>query len=130
MFNVRSFEIGDVNEVVELLQELSRFRPDKQDYLTCIEDMIRQNKICAVVACHKDEIIGFAMLIIARRIRGGISGYIEDVAVKKCSRGKGVGSLLMKHLLEKAKKVGCFKVTLESSKEGQNFYSKLGFIEG
>ncbi len=57
-------------------------------------------------------------------------GYITNVAVSKASRKKGVGSALMRRLLEEAEKRGLSFLTLEvraSNSEAIRLYKKFGF---
>jgi len=60
--------------------------------------------------------------------------HITNIAVKKTERGKGIGKMLMMHLLEDAKSQGAVAVTLEVkdiNAPAISMYTSFGFkIEG
>jgi GNAT superfamily N-acetyltransferase len=61
----------------------------------------------------------------------GMVGRIEDVVVDEAERGRGLGKLLIKQLLEKAKELNYIKVWLTSnpSREAANqLYVSIGFV--
>jgi len=64
------------------------------------------------------------------KIPTGIKAWIEDVVVSEKIRGKGVGSLLIKHAVSMARSFGAQTIDLTSrpSREAANaLYKKLGF---
>ena len=64
------------------------------------------------------------------KIPTGIKAWIEDVVVSEKIRGKGVGSLLIKHAISMARSLGAQTIDLTSrpSREAANaLYKKLGF---
>lgn len=82
-----------------------------------------------VVAVEDDKVLGTASLILEHKFihRGGTIGHIEDVAVHPEHGGKGVGSAVVRELVEMARQSGCYKVILSCSDENLAFYSRLGF---
>jgi ribosomal protein S18 acetylase RimI-like enzyme len=52
--------------------------------------------------------------------------HLRSIVVSPESRGKGVGTLLMKPLLDRAQKEGVI-VGLEASADGEHLYRKMGF---
>ena len=54
-------------------------------------------------------------------------GHIEDIVVDKEHRGRGLGSKMIKVLVEKAFKNKCYKVVLGRNDSIGGFYEKLGF---
>jgi ribosomal protein S18 acetylase RimI-like enzyme len=52
---------------------------------------------------------------------------IEDVAVNKDHRGKGIGKSLVEKLIEIGKQKNCDKLVLNSSEKNSKFYEKIGF---
>jgi glucosamine-phosphate N-acetyltransferase len=81
------------------------------------------------VACEGDEVIGTASLLIERKYlhRGGRVGHIEDVAVRRDLQRQGVGTELMRHVVEEARRLGCYKVILNCFEDRVGFYARLGF---
>lgn len=56
--------------------------------------------------------------------------YIHDIAITPGLRGKGVGKTLLNGIFDKAKEMGCCKVTLEVRNDNlvaQRLYQKMGF---
>lgn len=82
-----------------------------------------------VVAVTGEAVIGTASLILEHKFihRGGTIGHIEDVAVHPGHEKKGVGSAVVRELVELARLSGCYKVILSCSDGNLGFYSRLGF---
>ena len=83
------------------------------------------------VAEEAGRIIATATLIVTwKLLRGGIkAGRISDVATHPDWEGRGIGSQLVKNLIEIAKFEGCYKVTLSCSRKNTTWYAKFGFRE-
>lgn len=82
------------------------------------------------VAVKKDgEVIGTTTLIIEQKFihNGGLVGHVEDVSVRKDYEGTGVGSALIKKVVESAQKLGCYKCILDCDRRLIKFYERLGF---
>ena len=80
-----------------------------------------------VVCVYGNHVVATAALIIERKIDCRVAGHIEDVVVSKNHRGSGMGSVLVKELIEVARREKCYKVILNCSDENVPFYRKLGF---
>lgn len=74
------------------------------------------------------KLVGLATLIVEQKLIHGASkvGHIEDVAVDGSQRGKGLGKVLISHLIEAAVSKGCYKVILDCSEENVGFYQRCG----
>ena len=95
-----------------------------------IFDKINQNKDHIIVVAELDgEIVGSATLLLETKFihEGGIVGHIEDVVVNKNHQGQKIGEKIIRHLLEEAKRKGCYKTILDCADEVKPFYEKLGF---
>ena len=69
---------------------------------------------------------GIAQII----FEGSDIAKVENVVVRKTEQGKGLGVLLMRHIIKYAKDKGIKCMRLTSSREvAQNLYRKLGFKE-
>ena len=85
-----------------------------------------------VVAEFKGEIAGTYEWLIMDNLakRGQRSAMVEDVAVTKQHRGRGIGRAMMRHAIELAKEAQCYKLTLSSNlnrDDAHAFYEALGF---
>jgi predicted GNAT family N-acyltransferase len=56
-------------------------------------------------------------------------GHIGRIAVKKSYRGKGIGAIIMKKLINAAENLYLDEVWLSSQYHAKDFYLKLGFEE-
>ena len=80
------------------------------------------------VAINNETIIGFASIHIIEKLNRR-SCLIEDVVVDKSERGKGIGKLLIEHLINFSKSKYCDKIILNSKESNIPFYNKLGFVQ-
>ena len=99
-----------------------------EDFVKVFESIT--NSIVLVVE-EKEKIVGTAKLLVEQKFHNNFSkmGHIEDVVVLEEYRGKGIGKLLMKKLIEFGKEKGCYKIVLNCNQENVEYYKKLGFIE-
>ena len=77
------------------------------------------------------EIIGFYQIMFLPHIsfKGSKRIQIESIRVRSDYRGRGYGTSLMKHAIEKGRQKKCSIFQLTSNKERKdtkNFYKKLG----
>ena len=81
------------------------------------------------VACIGNQVVGTVSLIVEQKFihKGGKVGHLEDVAVHPDSSGLGVGSALVRHATEQARKLGCYKVILNCFERLVPFYEGLGY---
>lgn len=79
----------------------------------------------------KDESVGRAYLyIMYNNLHKEPFGFLEDVFIEESVRGGGFGSELVKQIIEKAKKVGCYKLianSRHSRPKVHKLYEKFGF---
>jgi len=72
--------------------------------------------VCALIPCHYD----------------GYDFELSKMGVSPKAQGKGIGELLGRHVIEKAKQLGAKKIFLESNRvlvPALSLYKKLGFVE-
>lgn len=79
-----------------------------------------------------DRLVGtYALLVMENLAHGGTpSAIVEQVMVAPDQQGTGVGTAMMRHALEEARRAGCYKATLSSSLKragAHAFYDGLGF---
>lgn len=63
---------------------------------------------------------------------GQCFGLLEDVFVEEAGRGRGVGTTLVRHVIEEARRRGCYKLIATSRSERPRvhaLYRQLGFEE-
>ena len=128
---VRNIEREDLNiHYLKLLNELgagsTRLNVDI-DLGKSWDTFVKNDDHHIVVCVYGSHVVATAALIIERKIDCRVAGHIEDVVVSKNHRGSGMGSVLVKELMEIAKRENCYKVILDCSFENIPFYRKLGF---
>lgn len=127
LVNIRAFVPADMDAVIDLLQDVSAYRPVSQTVQTLAEVFAAQADCYACVAIRDGRPVAFGSVFVLNRVRGGRSGIIEDVVVAPDVRGQGVGRLIVEALVATARARGCFKVSLESAESAESFYRALGF---
>ncbi|EGT42323.1 hypothetical protein CAEBREN_11110 [Caenorhabditis brenneri] len=77
------------------------------------------------------KIVGAATLVVEFKYihECGLRGRVEDVVVDEAMRGKKLGVLLNKILVEMAKNLGVYKLSLECKTTLIPFYEKFGYKE-
>ena len=96
--------------------------------------IIADDKRPIYVAEDNGEIVGYAFCIFQQHIDNNIltdikTLYIDDLCVDESQRGNSIGRKLYEHVLDVAKKSGCYNVTLNvwSCNDGAlKFYEKMG----
>lgn len=125
---IRSLLMDDMEAVVALLQNLSVYYPNPGVFtlVDSFEKFVSQS-VVPLVAVHGDYLVGFGYLLMVRNLRGGHFGHIEDIVVKPTSRNSGIGTAIVKRLVEIAEEKGCYKVVLSCREELVPFYGRVGF---
>lgn len=128
--NIRAFAPEDIAAVIDLLQDVSIYRPAADAFPALAETFSAQLDCRACVAMLDGRLVAFGSVFVLNRVRGGRSGIIEDVVVAADVRGQGVGRQILDALVMAARECGCFKVSLEASVSAQQFYAASGFDVG
>jgi glucosamine-phosphate N-acetyltransferase len=81
------------------------------------------------VAVWQGKVVGTTRLLVERKFihGGGLVGHVEDVAVAAPYQHQGIGTALVRHAVSEAKRLGCYKVILDSFDDLTPFYERLGF---
>lgn len=130
LVKVRAFMPDDMNAVIDLLQDVSAYRPAAQAVPAMADAFAAQANCYACVAARDGRLVAFGSVFMLNRVRGGRSGIIEDVVVASDVRGQGVGRVIVNSLIAAARERGCFKVSLEAAASAQLFYAAGGFEVG
>jgi len=118
---IRDFVPEDINAVIDLLQDVSAYRPPADELPNLAIAFSSLSNCYACVAIQEHKVLGFGSVFFLNRVRGGRSATIEDV------RGHGIGRLLIGRLLDVSRLRGCFKVSLEAAVLAESFYESAGF---
>ncbi len=116
--------------LVDTLSSLAEVGLTPQEMRQALEERMRTG-IRTYVACDQrtQEVVGTVSLLIEQKFihRGGKVGHIEDVAVRRGFRGKGLGADLVRFATEEARRLGCYKVILNCFEPLVPFYASLGY---
>ena len=124
---IKLVEQNDVDEVIELLQTLSKFMPSKSNFLDIYNRFSKQSNVHSVVGFKDKKILAYGSIVIEKKIRGGTMGHIEDIVVNPKYQNNNLGKLLIDALLNIAKENHCYKVVLQCKENNVKFYEKCGF---
>ena len=124
MIKISDFKEKDFSSVKNLLINGFSKNFDNDINLNFINDQSN----FGFVAVNNETIIGFASIHIIEKLNRR-SCLIEDVVVDKNERGKGIGKLLIEHLINFSKSKSCDKIILNSKESNMPFYNKLGFVQ-
>ena len=117
----------DFDKVVEMLQDISDFMPNKFNSDEIWNQFSGQNNVFAYSFFNEEKLVGYGSFIIETKIRGGKVAHIEDIVVDDAHRGKGFGSIIMNFLNTKAKENKCYKSSLSCKNHNISFYENCGF---
>ena len=115
---------GSLVEVKEDPLDLAPYREALADIGRCPGGVL--------VAEVGELVVGVCQLIVFRHLqsRGGLCAEIESVHVHPEHRGSGIGSALLRHAIDRARGLGCYRVQLTSNVvrgDAHRFYERLGF---
>jgi ribosomal protein S18 acetylase RimI-like enzyme len=136
MANVQIIEAAVVTpELVaafeRLIPQLSSSNPaPTETELAAICESEASVLLIAVDREAEDRILG-SLTLAWFRIPTGVRAWIEDVVVDEAARGHGVGDLLNRAALDRARELGAKTVDLTSrpSREAANrLYQRIGFV--
>ena len=142
--NVKRAQILDINKISDLLSQVLtihhtirpdifkpnavKYRPDE------LETIIKDDSRPVFVAEDNGVIKGYAFCIIQKHENDNIltdvkTLYIDDLCVDENSRGEHIGKTLYDYVVNYAKDISCYNVTLnvwEGNDSAKGFYESLG----
>ncbi len=135
----REATIQDLDRIVYMLsddvlgnkRELYK-QPLPESYIKAFQSINTDPNNELIVACYGEEIVGVQQITFTPYMthQGGWRATIEGVRTASLERGKGIGSMLIRWAIQRAKERGCHMVQLTTDKkrpEALHFYEKLGF---
>jgi glucosamine-phosphate N-acetyltransferase len=124
---IREVKRSDLAAVTNLLQGLSAFNPKELEQEKNWLGFISQANLLAIVAEIDEIVVGYGVLLIEKKIRGGKAGHIEDIVIHPDFRGIGIGRAITDFLAGRAVDLGCYKLVLQCSEENRGFYELIGY---
>jgi len=133
-FQIRPLRISDYSRhFLQLLTQLTTVGEiDEKSFQTRFKEMQKTGMYFVIVIEDKntDKIVASTTLFLEYKFihTNAIRARIEDVVVDECVRGKGLGKVLVATAISLAKKLRCYKVSLDCRDQMIRFYESLGFI--
>lgn len=143
---IRMAQESDIEDIERLLVEICNVhnegRPDlfkkdgkKYDKNQMMEIINDENRPVIVAFDEKNNrVLGYAMCVIQTVLNNNAlfdmkTLYLDDLCVDGQMRGNGIGKQIYDYVLEYAKKIGCYNLTLnvwECNEGAKRFYNKCG----
>jgi len=108
--------------------------PTPSDYEGALARIHSTPGYSLLVVEENGDVAGLMSLLIMPNLSHGTLPWvlIESLVINSRSRNLGLGTMLVKHAIERARAAGCYKLVLDSNKQrldAHRFYRSLGFEE-
>ncbi len=124
----------DMPEVLNLIKELAQFEMEPEAVEVTVEELIKDGfseepQFICFVAEINNKIDGMALAYLRYSTWKGVVLHLEDLIIKKESRGLGLGTKLLDKVVKYAHEIAvkrvCWEV-LDWNKPAIDFYNKKG----
>ena len=133
--NIRRANEVDIPAISKLLaQVLGIHHEGRPDLFKPNAVKYTPEELAELIKDDSKPILGYAFCVIIRHLNDNIltdikTLYIDDLCVDENARGKHVGKALYNYVLEYAKEIGCYNLTLnvwELNSDARGFYEACG----
>ena len=112
-------------DYIQFLPLIQEFRPTiftETEFRETLEQIRIRGKL--IVAVHEGELVGCATVLYEPKFifNRCIYAHVEDVCVKAAYRRRHIGQQLMAHIVQDAKRMNCYKITLDCADSNIKFY--------
>ncbi len=134
-------DIEDINRLLEQVLEIHHngrpdiFKGNTKKYTDeQLISIINDDNRPIFAAVEDGRVLGYAFCVFQQHLNDNIltdikTLYIDDLCVDEDMRGKHIGAALYEHVIEFAKREGCYNVTLNvwaCNESALRFYEKCG----
>jgi len=132
---VRQARKEDMPQVLELIKELAVFEKEPETVVEVTLEELQQAgfsenpQFTCFVVDHYGKILGMALVYFRFSTWKGKTIHLEDLIVRQRERGKGIGMMLYKRVMEFAKEENVKRVNwvvLDWNTDAIRFYEKTG----
>jgi len=128
---IREATESDFPQIVDLFKEFAEFEKLPEKMTNSVERMEKEKEYfnCYVAETIDFKIIGYVSYFFSYYTWIGKSLYMDDLYVKPEYRANGIGTQLIRKLIEFAEKTNCHKLRWQVSswnKPAIDFYKKIG----
>ena len=133
---IRESTFDDIPSLLELLYELGRPKPQKDNELETFTKLLKNymqedDKKILVAQIENLKIIGMMSIVFLSRLnQNTLEMYVPELIVSQNYHSKGIGKKLINFSIELGKEKKCHRIRLESGNqriESHKFYKHLGF---
>ena len=133
---IRESTYDDITSLLELLYELGRPKPQKDNELETFTKLLKNymnedDKKILVAQIENSKIVGMiSMIFLSRLNQNTLEMYVPELIVLPNYHSKGIGKKLINFSIELGKEKKCHRMRLESGNqriESHKFYEHLGF---
>ena len=133
---IRESTYDDIPSILELLDELGRPKPQKDNELEKFTALLKNymqedDKKILVAQIDNSKIIGMiSMVFLSRLNQNTLEMYVPELIVSQNYHSKGIGKKLINFSIKLGKEKKCHRIRLESGNqriESHKFYKHLGF---
>ena len=122
---LRNINLSDYNQYKQHINSNFTF----EYFENFLKNLLNENHVILIVKKNNNIIASGTLLIEEKLTYNGCKlGHIENIFVNECERGKKIGSLIIKKLVEIANYNKCYRVDLCCDDSLVKFYEKLNFI--
>jgi len=134
--SIRESTYDDIPSLLELLYELGRPKPQKDNELEKFTALLKNymqedDKKILVAQIVNSKIIGMISIVFLSRLNQNTSEmYVPELIVSQNYHSKGIGKKLLNFSIKLGKEKKCHRIRLESGNqriESHKFYKHLGF---
>lgn len=116
-----------------LFSQEAEFVPDDAKQARALAKILSDETVGRIyVAREAGRVVAMASLLYSiSTAEGGLAASFEDLIVAPDRRGRGIGSALLRHVVEEARRQGVLRLTLltdADNRRAQALYAKLGFV--
>lgn len=140
---IRKAEKKDIPQIEKLLFQVNNvhaegrpdlFKKDCKKYISEeLEDILQEDARPIFTAMEGDDLLGYAFCILQKTEENNMQSirtlYIDDLCVDEEKRGRHIGKQLYDYVLQYAREIGCYNVTLnvwECNESARRFYDSCG----
>lgn len=140
---IRKAEKKDIPQIEKLLFQVNNvhaegrpdlFKKDCKKYTSEeLEAILQEGSRPIFTAMEGDDLLGYAFCILQKTEENNMQSirtlYIDDLCVDEEKRGRHIGKQLYDYVLQYAREIGCYNVTLnvwECNESARRFYDSCG----
>lgn len=126
MISVRQLDESDYMNFKKVVNEFRQSDFSYEKFIDTLNNCKKTSEIWLII--DNNEIVGIGTIIFEHKFifNTCIYAHLEDICIVESHRNRGLGTLMVKTLLDRAKQCNCLKVTLDCADHNIIFYEKCG----